>query len=250
MTTNTLHPLAADYLDRLERAGGRLPRGRRIELVAEIEAHLLEAVGSDASNAEALTALDRLGEPEAIIDAEQPIAMVPADPRGTKEWAAIILLSLGGFVAGVGWLAGLILLWGSQAWTSRDKWIGTLIIPGGLATAVLFGQVLLATGSTRQTCFSTPNAPLRCTNSGTSLGAGDYLGFVVAAILLLAPFATAAYLARRAAKSPTKNSVIATELPTSRGYDASLSSDGGAAARLGPPRPCGAHWIATRGILR
>jgi hypothetical protein len=35
----------------------------------------------------------------------------------------------------VGWLAGLVLLWSSRAWTTRDKWIGTLVIPGGLATA-------------------------------------------------------------------------------------------------------------------
>src|SRR5581483_12463668 len=42
MTTTTLHPLAADYLDRLERAARRLPRGERRELVEEISAHLSE----------------------------------------------------------------------------------------------------------------------------------------------------------------------------------------------------------------
>jgi hypothetical protein len=36
----------------------------------------------------------------------------------------------------VGWFAGLIVLWSSRAWTTRDEWIGGgLIIPGGLATS-------------------------------------------------------------------------------------------------------------------
>ena len=34
MTTDTLHPLAADYLQRLRRAGRGLPFGRRRELLA------------------------------------------------------------------------------------------------------------------------------------------------------------------------------------------------------------------------
>ena len=42
-TTTTLHPLAADYLKRLERAARRLLRGERRELVEEITAHLSEA---------------------------------------------------------------------------------------------------------------------------------------------------------------------------------------------------------------
>jgi hypothetical protein len=71
MTTDTLHPLAAEYLERLRRAGRGLPPGRLRELLAEIEGHLSEAIAS-ASDAQALTVLDKLGEPEAIIAAETP----------------------------------------------------------------------------------------------------------------------------------------------------------------------------------
>ncbi len=39
MRTDTLHPLAAEYLERLRRAGRGLPSGRRRELLAEIEGH-------------------------------------------------------------------------------------------------------------------------------------------------------------------------------------------------------------------
>ena len=117
MTTDTLHPLAAEYLQRLRRAGRGLSPGRRRELLAEIEGHLSEAIDPSASDAQALTVLDKLGEPEAIIAAEtQPQDELPPR-RGTKEWAAIILLLFGGFIFGVGWFVGLILLWSSRAWT-------------------------------------------------------------------------------------------------------------------------------------
>lgn len=61
----------------MRRAGKRLPRGRRQELLTEIEAHLHEAIAPEATDAEALTVLDRLGGPEEIIEAEQPVRMAP-----------------------------------------------------------------------------------------------------------------------------------------------------------------------------
>lgn len=57
MTTHTLHPLAAGYLQRLRRAGRGLPPGRLRELLAEIEGHLSEAIDPSASDAQALTVL-------------------------------------------------------------------------------------------------------------------------------------------------------------------------------------------------
>lgn len=198
MTTRTLHPRALDYLDRLRRAGGRLPRQRRGELVAEIEAHLSEAISSDASDAEALNVLDRLGEPEAIVEAEQPRPTVAMDSRGTQEWAAIVLLLLGGFFAGIGWLAGLICLWGSRAWSTRDKWIGTLVVPGGLATPLFISAGVGV--SSGESCFRAENGPEHCTG-GASTGT-QILTIAVLLILVLAPIVTAIYLARRAGESP------------------------------------------------
>jgi hypothetical protein len=196
MTTDTLHPLAADYLQRLRRAGRGLPRGRLRELLAEIEGHLSEAIDPSASDAQALTVLDKLGEPEAIIAADTPDPDELPARRGTKEWAAIILLLFGGFILGLGWFAGLILLWNSRAWTTREKWIGTLVIPGGLATSVLIG--LIAIGApTKKICHAFAGGVQHCTNAtGQST---PILGVAVFAVLVLAPIATSVYLARRAA---------------------------------------------------
>jgi len=196
MTTDTLHPLAAEYLERLRRAGRGLPPGRRRELLAEIEGHLSEAIDPSASDAQALTVLDKLGEPEAIIAAETPHQDELPDRRGTREWVAIILLLLGGFIFGVGWFAGLILLWSSRAWTTRDKWIGTLVIPGGLATGVLIG--LIAIGApTKRFCRVIASGVQHCTTAGGQ-STPSILGVAVFAFLVLAPIATSVYLARRA----------------------------------------------------
>jgi hypothetical protein len=99
----------------------------------------MEAIDPSASDAQALTVLDKLGEPEAIIAAEVPDPDEPPTRRGTTEWVAIILLLFGGFIVGVGWVAGLVLLWISRAWTMRDKWIGTLAIPAGSRLAYSSG---------------------------------------------------------------------------------------------------------------
>jgi hypothetical protein len=192
MTTTTLHPLAADYLERLERAARRLPRGERRELVEEISAHLAEAIDAGMSDAEALTVLDRLGDPEDIVDEQLPEEPYRSDRRGTHEWAAILLLLFGGLVFGVGWLVGLILLWSSRAWNVRDKLIGTLVVPGGLATAL----AALVVQASPETCTTFNGGPPHCTGGPSTLG--HILSLVVFAFLVLGPICTSVYLARRA----------------------------------------------------
>lgn len=195
MTTDTLHPLAADYLERLRRAGRRLPPARLRELLAEVEAHLSEAIDPSASDAQALTVLDKLGAPEAIVAAEMPHPDEPPGGPGTREWAAIVLLLFGGFIFGVGWLVGLVLLWSSRAWTARDKLIGTLVVPGGLAIGLFVGLFAVG-GATKSTCSGFPGGPVHCTPAAGS--GASILGIVVFALLVLAPIGTAVYLARRA----------------------------------------------------
>lgn len=185
--THTLHPLAEEYLDRLDRAAAHLLRGRRRELVDEIEAHLREALGPEPTEAEVRTVLDRLGTPEEIADAEapRPAPVAPRPRMGVQEWAAVLLLPLGGFVFGVGWFAGVILLWSSHAWTTVDKLIGTLLVPGGLVTAVLvmgiYGLSAACSPGQGRVCDSGP----------------DYAAIGIVALAIV-PIVSAIYLARRA----------------------------------------------------
>lgn len=212
MTRRTLHPLADDYLQRLRQTGRALPRERLRDLLSEIESYLSEAIPLGASDDEALEALERLGPPGDVIEAEQPAAQAPADRRGLREWAAVILLPLGGFAFGVGWLVGLILLWSSRLWTTRDKLIGTLVIPGGLATALLFAAIAAGTsGTSNCSGFASQVNPatgavirrgsMHCTTTGGPSTATTVLHAAVAAVLVLGPIVSAVYLARRARHS-------------------------------------------------
>jgi len=175
---------------------------RRNELVGEIAEHLSEAIEPDASDVDALTVLDRLGDPEEIVEAEQPRPTAVVDPRGTQESAAILLLLFGGFVFGFGWIAGLIFLWGSRAWTTRDKWIGTLVIPGGLAGSLFVIVMIGVTVGGAGTCVTSASGAVHCT-SGPGSGA-SILHVALVVIVVLAPLVTTAYLVRRAKHSANR----------------------------------------------
>lgn len=214
-TTTTLPPLAREYLDDLRRAAKPLSRASRHEIVAEIEAHLQESLPPGASEAEVRTVLDRLGDPEQIVLAEDPTLSEPRKRRGFHEWAAIILILIGGIVIPLlGWLVGVLLLWTSQAWTVRDKLIGTLLPPGGYAFALLFFGFSFGTSSSGggSGCVTQispktlqPIGPSHCATSPTNGGHSiveTILGILVIGVILLLPLATSVYLATRARAHP------------------------------------------------
>lgn len=137
--------LVEDYLDRLETAARALPRDRRAELLAEIKEHIGITLSQEEDQGEATvrTILDRLGSPEDIVReagtdldaASPPLGESAGRSRvGAVETITVILLLIGGIVLPVlGWIVGVVLLWSSARWTTRDKAIGTLVVPGGLA---------------------------------------------------------------------------------------------------------------------
>src|SRR5688572_9604493 len=60
-------------------------------------------------------------------------------PADGSEWSTIVLLMIGAFFAGIGWVVGVVALWRSRVWTVPEKLIGTFLWPGGLVTGLLFG---------------------------------------------------------------------------------------------------------------
>jgi uncharacterized membrane protein len=160
--------LVADYLGRLRAAASRLPAGRGDDLAGEIATHIAEAraagpAGASEYPAHVRNVLERLGDPEDIVRAaEQPAsafdsyataiatAAAPSDRAahgaglGALEISAIVALLLGGFLAGIGWLAGVVLLWLSPRWRTGDKVLGTLVWPGGLLVPVVILAVVTA----------------------------------------------------------------------------------------------------------
>src|SRR3954447_3690652 len=163
------HPLVEDYLSRLQAAARTLPRGERKDLVADTEAYLDQAIKPDANAIEVRGMLGALGTPEVLVAQDRRKQHKP-DPE-PMEGSAIILIAVGGLFIGVGWFFGLYLLWRSRVFSVVDKLIGTLLWPGGMASAVIVAIVLLASDVT--------------------------LGWLIACGVLAVPVLTAYYLTKR-----------------------------------------------------
>jgi uncharacterized membrane protein len=190
--------LVAEYLKRLNAELRGLPRARRRELVDEISEHIAEARADLESENEAAirTLLDRLGDPEEIaVEARERFGLAPTRV-GWKEIGALILLPIGGVLVPVlGWFIGIVLLWVSDAWNTRDKLIGTLVIPGGLLVPLGFGLLTSESGSCIEISSGGGPTTARICDDGAS--APGIFQIVLIVVLVLAPLATTVYLARR-----------------------------------------------------
>lgn len=190
MSTTTVHPLAADYLRRLRRAARALPHEDRRELLAEIESHLAQSIDADTSDVDVLGVLERLGTPEEIVRAQVADASSLEPQTGAREWLAIVLLLFGGFAVGLGWIVGLVLLWTSRIWSGREKWVGTLVIPFGLALPVWLLLIATRAGATAEICRGVAGGPPHCTPVAGAAGPGpDWIGIAVAGVLIIASVA-------------------------------------------------------------
>jgi len=202
MTEVEADRLVGDYLTRLDTALSGLPEDRRSQLVSEIAEHISMARKRlvNPTEADIMNLLDRVGTPEAIA-AEAAGEMpppVPARPGGIQEFLAIVLLLFGGFLFGVGWLVGVALLWTSRVWRVREKILGTLVIPGGLATALLLGGWVL-TVSHSFSCAGGAHSRTPCVTT-LSRPLPEAAGIVLLAGLIVVPVVVAVHLYRVAKK--------------------------------------------------
>ena len=194
------HPAADRYLRRLNRALAGLPRARREEIVDEIREHIEEAAPTGAGDAEVRNVLDDLGDPETIAADARERFGVNQPKAGVLEGIAIALLLVGGIVIpALGWIVGAVLLWTSRIWDVRDKLVGTLLVPGGLAFP-LFVFPMLSLGFS--SCETTPGRAgggevgiTMCTEQPLT---SEWWGVVVMVLVFLVPIASAIYLGRRA----------------------------------------------------
>ncbi len=117
------------------------------------------------------------------------------------EWAAVLLL-FGGIVFPVlGWLAGVVLLWASGRWTTAEKLLGTLVVPGGLLLPVAL--LVVVPGETCSTgSFGPVDGPMVTTpETCTGFSLPPAVGIPLLAILLVAPVYVAIRLANRAGRA-------------------------------------------------
>ncbi|HXC79522.1 MAG TPA: hypothetical protein VNU19_21025 [Candidatus Acidoferrum sp.] len=204
MTAPRAEQIVAGYLARLEAALAPVPETRRVELLEEVREHIAEARAAlpDETDADLLNILDRLGDPADVAAAEIGRAdPAPAPARRASrglEIAALILLLLF-------WPVGVVLLWMSDAWTTRDKLIGTLAPPGGYLGIFILGPAL-ALGTFTTACRTisddtgrviSSTCPSGLAQTGIDVGTG-----LLVVIYLIGPILSAAYLAVRLRHGP------------------------------------------------
>lgn len=169
--------LVRRYLAKLDAALRGVDASRRDEILAEVHRHIEEGrTGLEPDDAASVrTLLDKVGEPAAIA------AEAGAPPPGSRRWDAWApwLIIFGPVASGLGWLAGMLILWPSPTWSRRDKLIATFVPPAGLV-ALFFGLVaaLRATSSCRGQVPAL-HASASCTTSGLTFPLGVAILLVV-----------------------------------------------------------------------
>lgn len=199
MTTTTSHPVAERYLRELERALADVPRARREEIIEEIRGHIAEATAEGRSDEAAVrNVLDELGEPEAIAADARERFGVSRKKAGAMEGFAIALLLIGGLVIPVvGWFIGAILLWISASWSTKEKVIGTLLLPGGLALPFFFATFASGASSSCSIRIGDSGNTTKGVCDSQTMGPEVWSTVLLVAMVVI-PIATAIYLGRRA----------------------------------------------------
>jgi hypothetical protein len=151
--TTKVDSLVDRYLRDLEAELWDLPPNRRRELLDEVGEHIGAARAALDVETEAAvrTVLERLGDPADIAAEARERFGVPAAPPGHgRPWLEVIALVVL-VIPFLGWVAGVVLVWVSRRWTTRDKLIGTLgglsWVVGGLGTLSMSVRGSTAVGS-------------------------------------------------------------------------------------------------------
>ncbi len=171
--TTTLHPLAEEYLERLERAASALPAPDRHELLTEIRGHLHAGLPEPAGDADVRNLLQELGRPEDIVAAarseSEPLAgpgpavtRPPAATGSDSPWGVVEILAVLGLTVGmflvpvVGPVVGIVLVWVSARWTRKEKWVATALTTLPVLAVVLAAGMFVVSGSSSTEDVRTP----------------------------------------------------------------------------------------------
>jgi uncharacterized membrane protein len=203
MTAVHAQQLVDGYLGRLQLELLDLPPARRQEILDEIRDHIADERSGlqNETDADLMNLLDRLGDPAEIATAARdgetraPRA-APNNRVGVLEILALVLTPLL-------WPVGVILLWASSAWTTKQKLIGTLLPPGGYLLAFFALPILLLQGVCVTSTDSAGHVIQSTCPQGWDqvvLGVG-LIGLTI--VLLVLPIVIGIYLATRLRARPT-----------------------------------------------
>ena len=192
------------YMKELQRELRAFPAARKREILDEVRDHISQARAELESESEAAvrTELDRLGEPADIAAAaRERFGVRPARAGALEVWTIIALV-----IPYFGWLIGSVLVWMSRVWTTRDKLLTVILVPGVwlllLTSSIAVGSE--ATSGSGRTCrVEVGTDRVSCNPPPPPRADPSWLEWVGAAIWVAAfvvPVAIAVYLAIRARK--------------------------------------------------
>jgi uncharacterized membrane protein len=196
--------MVQDYLRELDAALAPVESHRRHEILEEVTEHITQARAALTSQSSTAirTVLENLGRPEdiAVAAGADQVTLSPQQPttrQGSHEAVTIALLLFGGFILFVGWFVGLFMLWTSEQWRTRDKIIGSLLLPGGLVIPAWIALSSHATlfGSSCIQGIPPGGTPLKgCASSIPP----DWGGIALLALMVIVPVVVAIHLHRAA----------------------------------------------------
>jgi len=198
MTTEA-DALILRYLQDLEGELRDLPANRRQELLDEVGEHIAAARAALDPETEAgvRTMLERLGDPADIAaEARERFGVQRPPARPATPWLEVIAVVLL-VIPFAGWVVGVVLVWISRLWTTRDKLIGTL---GGMSWLLAGVGVVMTSAGGSRAVGSAPLGP-----SETNL-----VGVVLVVAPFVLPIAAAIYLGFR-----LRGGVVAASSPPS-----------------------------------
>lgn len=164
--------------------------------MADVRAHIVDA-RDEEPDLPVEQVLDRLGSPEDFAeDAMERFGTARSRPV-LVDYLAVGLLLIGGLILPVvGWFVGLALLLSSPSWTRADKALGALVVPGGLLPGLLLP--VLAVGGVRACSgFTDASGRIVQTCAGEPSNLAQVWTWLLLAVLIIAPIATAVWLLRR-----------------------------------------------------
>jgi hypothetical protein len=177
-TAGEADKLVRRYLAQLDAALQGVDASRREEILTDVHGHIEEGrTELDPDDAASVrTLLDRVGDPAAIA------AEAGVPPPGSRRWDAWApwLIIFGPIASGLGWIAGMLILWTSPTWTQRDKLIATFVPLAGLV-ALFFGLVAALRAAAGCPGPATL-ASTTCTTKGVTLPLGVAILLVVAGL--------------------------------------------------------------------
>lgn len=232
MSDGRVRSLVDAYLRQVAEALEDIPSTQRHEILDDLRAHIDEALAAspEPGEAAARTILDRLGQPEDLArEARERLDMperaskpIEARQPGTFETIAVVLTA-------ICWPIGILLVWLSEFWRTRDKVVATLLPVLGVTLVLisLTPVAFLARAEYSSSSWSQPidhvatpaagqpgGSAVPSEPSGSTTGAGDILipvlgmGLVFGGLFGM-PLISAIYLAVQLRRPVTRRLVPA-----------------------------------------